>query len=198
MPALAVSPLPANAGCEIPGYRFNDDSGSSATMYASRNAVCRLAPRIIDSYSGDAGILSATVTTHPKLGKVVKATVRQFAYFPNKDATGDDYFVIDFRYDRRGQQHRTTLEVTVHNNNSSPGAAIRDNNVRMAQALSAAPSTCTGMELVCRSNRQCDYSGGRTLARICGGKFCDWEFEQCMKSGWWQTGRGVSRQVERR
>jgi hypothetical protein len=63
-----------------------------------------------------------------------------------------------------------------------------------AVTLSAAPSTCSGMELVCRSNRECN-SGGR--ARICGGRFCAWELKQCMASGWWQ-GSLISRQVERR
>jgi hypothetical protein len=69
--------------------------------------------------------------------------------------------------------------------------------IGMAEALSAAPLTCTGMQSVCRSHRMCD-TGGHPLAHICGGKFCDWEFEQCMKSGWWQVGRGISRPVERR
>jgi hypothetical protein len=194
----AFGPRPNNAGCETPRFHFNDDAVSQATMSVSRNAVCRLTVLIsAHASSGDEGILSSTVTAKPKLGKVAKATARQFAYFPNKNVTGDDYFAIDFRYDRGGQQHRTTLQVTVHNNGTAflPEYGARKGIV---EALSAAPSTCTGMESVCRSQRQCDYSGGRTLARICGGKFCDWEFEQCMKTGWWQTGRGVSRQVERR
>jgi hypothetical protein len=112
--ALAVSPLPNNAGCQTPHFHFNDDGVTSATMNASRNAVCRLAPRIIDAHSGDAGILSSTVMAKPKLGKLEKATARQFAYIANKEVTGDDYFAIDFRYDRHGQRHRTTLAVTVH------------------------------------------------------------------------------------
>ncbi len=67
----------------------------------------------------------------------------------------------------------------------------------MAEALSAVPLTCTGMMSVCRTHRMCD-TGGHPLAHICSGKFCDWEFEKCMQSGWWQVGRGISRQVERR
>jgi hypothetical protein len=67
------------------------------------------------------------------------------------------------------------------------------------QTLSAASPTCSGLKSVCLSGRECSSNtttrgGGRLF---CGGKFCDWEWEQCMKSGWWQ-GSLISRSVERR
>jgi hypothetical protein len=153
MPALAVSPLPNNAGCEILRYRFNDDGESSTTMYASRNAVCRLAPRIIDAHSGDAGILSSTVTTKPKLGKLEKTTARQFAYVANKDVTGDDYFAIDFRYDRHEQRHRTTLAVTVHIEPSR--ASIRPRGEAMRDEYGIARSGGRGSSLQCAGALRC-------------------------------------------
>jgi hypothetical protein len=104
------------AGCQRFQFHFNDDGVTPLTINASRNAVCTFHANIGDAYSGDAGILSSTVTAKPKLGKLGKATVRQFAYATNKDVTGEDYFAIDFRYDRKGQRHRSTLAVTVHIN----------------------------------------------------------------------------------
>jgi hypothetical protein len=72
--------------------------------------------------------------------------------------------------------------------------------VRTGQALSAATSTCTGLKSVCLSGRECSSGSGglRGGGRpFCGGKFCDYAWEQCMKSRWWQ-GSLISRPVERR
>jgi len=112
---LGISILPAHAaGCRTPGFRFNDDGVTSANTYASKNTVCRLTFSIRNAFSGDAGILSSTISQPPKLGKLGKTTVRQFAYVPNRDVIGEDYFAINVRYDRGGHLHNTTIGVAVH------------------------------------------------------------------------------------
>jgi hypothetical protein len=78
--------------------------------------------------------------------------------------------------------------------------------VHTVQALNAATSTRTGMKSVCLSiaartpsASMCSSFGGGHGGGVpfCGGKFCDFEWEECMKRGWWQ-GSLISRQVERR
>ena len=57
---------------------------------------------------------------------------------------------------------------------------------RPSQAVSAAHSTCTGLKLACLSGEGCLRMGGELV--ICGGgTLCGSAWEQCMKSGWWQT-----------
>ena len=112
---LGVSMLPAHAaGCRTPSFRFNDEGVTSVNTYASKNSVCRLSFSIRNAYSGDAGILSSTISQRPKLGKLGKTTVRQFAYVPDRDVTGEDSFAINVRYERGGQLHNTTVGVAVH------------------------------------------------------------------------------------
>jgi Protein of unknown function (DUF3551) len=73
---------------------------------------------------------------------------------------------------------------------------------RPSRAVSAAQSTCTGLKLACLSSkpergkmRGCLISGGADGVNIiCGGKACNSEFEECMKTGWWQH----AHQAERR
>jgi len=89
----------------------------------------------------------------PKLGKLEKATARQFAYVANKDVTGDDYFAIDFRYDRHGQRHRATLAVTVHNEPS--GASIRPRGEAMSDEYGIARWGTRGSSLQCAGALRC-------------------------------------------
>jgi hypothetical protein len=66
---------------------------------------------------------------------------------------------------------------------------------RPSQAVSG-PATCTGLKLAClsgRVRRPCFGSAEGGLA--CGG--CDWAWERCMKTGWWEAFHG-GRTAERR
>jgi hypothetical protein len=55
-----------------------------------------------------------------------------------------------------------------------------------SRAVSAAQSTCTGLKLACLAGERCLRMGGELV--ICGGRtLCGSAWEQCMKSGWWQT-----------
>jgi Protein of unknown function (DUF3551) len=57
---------------------------------------------------------------------------------------------------------------------------------RPSQAVSAAHSTCSGLKLACLSGERCLRMGGELV--ICGGgTLCGSTWEQCMKTGWWQT-----------
>jgi hypothetical protein len=58
-------------------------------------------------------------------------------------------------------------------------------------------ATCTGMKTECLSRNECNNGENGSHIIICGGKFCDFAWEQCMKSGWWQ-GSLRSRAVKRR
>jgi Protein of unknown function (DUF3551) len=66
----------------------------------------------------------------------------------------------------------------------------RTESARPSQATSE-PATCTGLKLLCLSSKLClgDAFNGPV---ICGGKFCDSEWEHCMKMGWW-NGRPAER-----
>jgi hypothetical protein len=74
---------------------------------------------------------------------------------------------------------------------------------RASQAVSAAPSTCTGMKLVCLGSvdRGCRYLGGSNERGFGRGPYCEKQcnyiWEQCMKSGFWE-GAVFHRPAERR
>ena len=67
----------------------------------------------------------------------------------------------------------------------------RTETARPSQATSE-PATCTGLKLLCLSGKLC-LGHVYSTPLICGGKFCDSEWEHCMKTGWWN-----GRQAERR
>jgi len=64
------------------------------------------------------------------------------------------------------------------------------------QAVSAAPSTCTGLKSLCVTRGDCS-NGDLASGAACGPRFCNLVWEHCMKSGFW-SGRFISRPAERR
>jgi hypothetical protein len=63
---------------------------------------------------------------------------------------------------------------------------------RPSQTVNAIHSTCTGLKLLCR--KRCVPDPARVAEPVlCGWKFCDSEWEHCMKTGWW-----IGRTAERR
>jgi hypothetical protein len=84
-------------------------------------------------------------------------------------------------------------------------AQAEKQTVRRLQTASAAHSTCTGMKAVCLSPPDLEWrqlmsgSWGGTLegARPYNEKVCNFYWEQCMKTGWWE-GYLQHRAAERR
>jgi Protein of unknown function (DUF3551) len=66
-------------------------------------------------------------------------------------------------------------------------------STRPSPAVSSAQSTCTGLRSVCLSGGDCSHSS----LFVCGGRFCNTEWEHCMKTGFWE-GAFLHRPAERR
>jgi hypothetical protein len=75
----------------------------------------------------------------------------------------------------------------------------RSQSLRPSRAVSAAQSTCTGLKSACLSGEDCYISGGGTYSysRPYCQKLCDFKWEQCLKTGWWEGGH-LHRSAERR
>jgi hypothetical protein len=191
--AQAAIPSPAQVSHRSPGYSDWATADEFQKLFDAMGARRRY-PRVFE-----ARVFNGIVLYHAVFEPYPADMVGFYSYMhmsPDLFAQRDD------RLRRAG--FRLVTKQSVHLGGSE---LIQATWVHTAQALNAAPSTCTGMKSVCLSiaaqtpsASMCNNSGGGhggIGVPFCGGKFCDFEWEECMKRGLWQ-GSLVSRQVERR